>query len=265
MKIGKRNTMTEFRRDPLIRRWVVTGFAKSERPEDLVPDPEKNAQDPCPFCEGNEYRTPPETYAVRKDGTPANSPGWSVRVVPNRGTDLRIVELQKRAQGGVYDLQNASGIHETVVETPQHVVRFSQLPVEQIAQVLRAFQARYEEHKKNHLLKGLLIFRNHGRGSAGTFDHTHSQMVSLPFVPKAISDEMEGARRFHDLKTRCIFCDMIVEETRIGERKVLENSHYFAWCPFASRFPFEVWIMPKQHEAEYLRADPATFMNLVSK
>lgn len=254
--------MTEFRRDPLIRRWVVTGFAKSDRREDLIPDPDKNRQGPCPFCEGNEYLTPPENYAVRKAGSAANGPGWDIRVVPNRGTDLHIVELQKRAHGGVYDLQNASGIHETVVETPKHIVRFSELSVAQIAQVLRTFQLRYEEHKKNHLLKGLLIFRNHGRGAAGIFDHTHSQMVSLPFIPKAVADEVAGARHYYEMKTRCIFCDMISEETRIGQRVVLENAGYFAWCPFASRFPFEVWILPKRHQSEFLYADSGTFQDL---
>lgn len=254
--------MTEFRRDPLIRRWVVTGFAREDQPDDSLPSAKKDSKEACPFCEGSEFKTPPEAYAIRKDGSQPNGPGWEVRVVPNRATDMHVGELQKRAQGGVYDLQNASGIHETVVETPRHSHRFSHLDVDQIAKVLRTLQYRNQEHKKNHILKGTLLFRNLGRGSAGIYKHVHSHIVSFPFVPKTVKDELAGAREFYSLKTRCIFCDMIAEETKLNRRIVFENAHYLAWCPFASRFPYECWVIPKEHRSEFLAADPGTFTDL---
>lgn len=252
--------MTEFRRDPLVHRWVVTGFSLSEIPEQFTSfSQNKNPIKECLFCEGKEHLTPTETFAIRKDGTQPNTPGWEVRVVPNRATDLKIGELQKRGQGGVYDLQNASGIHETIVESPQHITQFSQLPVSQMTNVLKTIQQRNWEHKKSHLLKGVLIFRNQGKESAGIYNHTHSQIISLPFIPKIVRDELEGARRYYDMKMRCIFCDMISEEKKINTRIVSENDHYFAWCPFASRFPFEVWIAAKQHQSEFIYADSNNF------
>lgn len=255
--------MTEFRRDPLLHRWVITGFKQTEKAEDFLSVlAKKEKPQECPFCEGKEFMTPPETYALRKAGTAANGPGWDVRVVPNRNSDLRTGELQKRGQTGVYDLQNAVGIHETVIETGEHVNRFSELSPQQIVAVLKTFQQRNGEHKKNHLLKGVLIYKNQGRGSAGLFDHARSNIISLPFIPKAISDELEGAKRYYDMKTRCVFCDMILEEQKLSRRVVLENSGYFAWCPFAARFPFEVWIAGKQHGAEFLQADSGTFPDL---
>lgn len=257
--------MTEFRRDPLTHRWIVTGFAQSESPENLVSTFQKKTNEKdCPFCEGKEILTPAETYAIRKSGTHPNEPGWEVRVVPNRSTDLRTGELQKRGQGSIYDLQNASGVHETVIETPKHISKFSELPLSQMINIFKTLQLRNGEHKKNHLLKGILIFRNQGKGSAGIFEHSHSQIISLPFISKAIRDELEGAKRYYDLKTRCIFCDMIFEEKKINQRDIFENNHYFAWCPFASRFPFETWIVAKQHQSEFLHADSNTFQDLSS-
>ncbi len=254
--------MTEFRRDPLTHRWVITGFIDSDRPEELIPTLKRNPPEHCHFCEGNEHFTPKETYAHRAEGSVPNRPGWDIRVVPNRTTDLRIRELQKRGQGGIYDLQNASGIHETIVETPKHTNRFSQLPLAQMVKVLKTYQDRYEEHKKNHLLKGVLIFRNQGRGGALVFEHTHSHMISLPFIPKTVENELKGAKRFYDLKTRCIFCDMVSEEKKINQRILYENDDYISWCPFAARFPFEAWIIGKSHQSEYSKTDPATFENL---
>lgn len=255
-------SMTEFRRDPLIGRWVVTGFSHGRNLQELIPTLNKNAQEVCPFCSGKEHLTPPETYAVRRRDSHPNKPGWEIRVIPNRATDLMMGELHKRAQGGIYDLQNPSGIHETIVESPEHVTRFSALSIEQMVKILDTFQKRHAEHKKNHTLKGTLIFRNQGRGSVSLFEHTHSQIISLPFIPKTLSDELSGAKRFYDMKMRCIFCDMIFEETRIKTRVISENDHYFAWCPFASRFPFEIWVIGREHQSDFLDAGPDTFTDL---
>ena len=252
--------MTEFRRDPLTHRWIITGFASSENPEELVPTLKK-APETCPFCEGKEYLTAPESYAIRKNGN-YNGPGWEIRVVPNRGTDLRIAELHKRGQSGIYDLQDASGVHETIIETPKHINRFSELEIGQVVNVLKTFQQRYGEHKKNHLLKSALIYRNQGKGSAVIYEHTHSQIISLPFIPRMITDEITGAKKYFHFKSRCIFCDMVVEETKINQRIVFEKGDYLAWCPFAARFPFETWIVPKKHHSEFVCADSNSFEDL---
>lgn len=251
--------MAEFRRDPLVHRWVVTGFAQNEKVEDptTVLQRSKN-QDACCFCEGREHLTPTETYSIRKVGSLPNGPGWEIRVIPNRATDLRMVEPQKRGLGTIYDLQNGCGVHETIIETPTHLNRFSHLSVPQITNIFKTFQQRNGEHKKNHPLKGLLIFRNQGKES----EHGHSQIVALPLVPKTILDELFGAKRYYDLKMRCIFCDMISEERKMNLRVVLESDHYFAWCPFAARFSFEVWIIAKQHQSEFINADSNTFSDL---
>ena len=252
--------MTEFRRDPLTHRWIITGFAKNN-PEELIPVDLKKSSGVCPFCPGNEYLTPPENYAVRTKGQ-ANEPGWEIRVTPNRATDMSVVDLQKRPQGSVYDLQNASGLHETIIESPSHISRFSQLEIPAIISLLNTFQKRCWEHRKNHQVKSLLIFRNQGKGCAGTYEHAHSQMISVPFVFKAIENELNGAKKFFEQKNRCIFCDMYREENTIQDRLVFQKGDYIAWTPFASRFPFEVWILGQPHQSQFTQAEPKTFEDL---
>lgn len=254
--------MAELRRDPLFDRWIITGSAKGESLEELIPIYKKINSQECPFCEGKEKETLPEVSALRPSGSGANTSGWQVRVIPNRTQALTPQgDLQKRGEGGIYDLENAVGSHEIVIVSPKHLTHFSELSSEEVTQVLKVYRSRLEELSKNALFRYALIFHNQGGGPVAV-EHAHSQIVTLPFVPKTIREEINGAKRYYNFKMRCIFCDIIEQEIETNKRIVLENDDYLAFTPFASRFPFEVWILPKKHGCCFVESDEETFFNL---
>lgn len=256
--------MAELRKDPLFDRWIITGTAKGESLEQLIPSFKKVGSTECPFCEGSEKETLPEIFALRPPGLPADSAGWQVRVIPSRTQTLTPEgELQKRGKGGIYDLENAVGSHEIVIESPKHITHLSQLSEEEIAKAIEVYRLRLTQLSKKELFRYALVFHNQGDGPV-TVEHTHSQIVSLPFIPKAVHEEIAGAKRYYEFKMRCIFCDMIEEEIETNERTVLENEDYLAFTPFASRFPFEVWVLPKIHNCDFIGIREDTYFSLAN-
>jgi len=254
--------MAELRRDPLLDRWIITGTAKGESLEELITTYKKVDSQQCPFCEGKEKETLPEVFAVRQTGSGADTPGWQVRVIPTRTQTLTPQgELQKRGEGGIYDLENAIGSHEIIIVSPKHLTHFSQLSPEEIAEVIKVYRLRLQELGKNNLCRYALIFHNQGAGPVAV-EHAHSQIVALPFVPKTIREEINGAKKYYNFKMRCIFCDILEQEIETNKRVVLENEDYLAFTPFASRFPFEVWILPKRHGCCFVESEEKTFSNL---
>lgn len=254
--------MAELRRDALLDRWIITGITEGDSLEELIPAYKKVGPDECPFCEGKEKETLPEIYALRKQDSLADTPGWQVRVIPNRTKILTPQgELQKRGEGSIYDLENAIGSQEIVIISPKHINSFSKLTNEEVAQVLKVYQYRLGELAKNNLLRYALIFHNQGAGPVSV-EHAHSQIIALPFVPKTIREEINGAKKYYNFKMRCIFCDMVEQEIETGKRIVLENEDYLAFTPFASRFPFEVWVLPKIHNCCFQKSKEETFSNL---
>jgi len=254
--------MAELRRDALFDRWIITGSAKGDSLEELIPTYKKVGFAKCPFCEGKEKETLAEIYALRKENSLPNKPGWQVRVIPNRTQIFTPQgELQKRGEGSIYDIENAIGAHEIVIVSPKHITNFSQLVNEEIVQVIKVYHRRLEELAKNNLFRYALIFHNQGAGPVSV-EHAHSQIVALPFVPKTIREEINGAEKYYNFKMRCIFCDMVEQEIETNKRVVLENEDYLAFTPFASRFPFEVWILPKKHSCCFQESEEETFFNL---
>jgi UDPglucose--hexose-1-phosphate uridylyltransferase len=254
--------MAELRRDPLLDRWIITGTAQGESLEALITIYKKVSSQECPFCVGKETETLPEIFALRQTGSRVNTPDWQVRVIPTRTQTLTLQgDLQKRGEGGIYDLENAIGSHEIVIVSPKHLTHFSQLSPEEIAEVLKVYRWRLQELAKNNLCRYALIFHNQGDGPVAV-EHAHSQIVTLPFVPKTIREEINGAKRYYNFKMRCIFCDILEQEIETNKRVVLENEDCLAFTPFASRFPFEVWILPKKHGCCFVESEEETFFNL---
>ncbi|MCL6583088.1 MAG: galactose-1-phosphate uridylyltransferase [bacterium] len=245
--------MPELRKDPIIGRWVIIATERAKRPSDFISQPQERMKGFCPFCVGNEDKTPPEVLAYRQSGTRPNTPGWSVRVVPNKFPALKIEgELDKRAVG-LYDQMNGVGAHEVIIETPDHDLSLANLPLENFAQVIQAYQDRVIDLKRDPRFQYVLIFKNHGHAAGASLDHSHSQLIALPVIPKRVVEEIRGTNTYYLYRDRCIICDIIHQELEMEVRLIDQNQHFIALAPFASRFPFETWVIPKGH-AVYFEA-----------
>jgi UDPglucose--hexose-1-phosphate uridylyltransferase len=243
--------MPELRKDPVVGRWVIIATERGKRPTDFRPDPVADDTGFCPFCEGNEDKTPPEILAYRSDHQPANGPGWDLRVVPNKFPALRIEGEMGKAGVGMYDKMNGIGAHEVIIETPDHLKKFHMHTTESLAKVFQAYKSRLLDLNNDKRFKYILIFKNEGRQAGASLSHPHSQLIATPITPKRVREELEGAKDYYNYKDRCVFCDIIREELSQGIRLVFENDGFVSFCPFASRFPFEIWILPKRHSPDF--------------
>jgi len=248
--------MPEFRKDPIIGRWVIVATERARRPSDFVPhsvSDERSAEIPCPFCEGKEDQTPPpEIFAIRSQGSKPNTPGWQVRVVPSVSPALKIEGKIERRGRGVYDVMNGIGAHEIIIETPHHIYNLADLPEEQIAASVNAYIERMTDLSKDPRFKYALLFKNYGLAAgAGRIFHAHSQLIAMPVNPIRLKDELVGSRQYFEYKERCIFCDIIRQEMDSGKRIIADVDGFIAFAPFASRFPFEICVLPMKHSADF--------------
>jgi UDPglucose--hexose-1-phosphate uridylyltransferase len=243
--------MPELRYDPLEHRWVIIATERSARPSDLADTTKYNQVKVCPFCEGQESQTPPEVWAIRDPKTGANSPGWMVRVVPNKFPALKIEAEGKRFGVGYYDMIEGSGAHEVIVETPQHDKDLADLPSEHVKLVLLSYRERLRDLYKDPRFRYALIFKNHGKRAGASLAHPHSQLIATPIVPRNVFIKLDAACRHYESKERCLICDLIQQELSNEKRIISSNDRFVAIAPYASRFPFEVFIAPIEHNHSY--------------
>lgn len=244
--------MPELRKDPILDRWVIISTDRQKRPTDFfLPEVSQREGGFCPFCEGNEDKTPNEIYARGKEGRKPNEPGWSLRVVPNRFPALTIEGDLKKEGEGLYDKITGVGAHEVIIETPDHKETLASMSVGKFVEVLEAYRARICDLKRDTRFKYVLVFKNHGMAAGASLEHSHSQLIALPIIPKRVGEELEGSKRHFNYKERCIYCDIIHQEISQKIRIVLENAHFIVLSPFAPKSPFETWILPKKHLASY--------------
>lgn len=257
--------MPELRKDPITGRWVIISSERSKRPIDFHEQRTKKRAGFCPFCAGNEHTTPREVLAYRSDGAAGpNGPGWRIRAVPNKFPALQVEgDLNKQGEG-MFDKMNGIGAHEVIIESPDHNATLAALPEKSMEEVLWAYRDRMDDLKKDRRFQYTLIFKNEGLSAGATLEHTHSQLIALPIVPIQVQEELDGARKHYNLKERCIFCDIIKQEIQTGTRAILESAHFIALAPFAPRFPFETWIMPKKHISCYACTTTEEFRDLAS-
>jgi len=216
----------------------------------------------CPFCLGNESKTPPEVLAYGRNGGGPNTPGWTVRVVPNKFPALGIEGDLDRQGDGLFDRMNGVGAHEVIVETPDHKSTLATLPVRAIEDVLWAYRDRVLDLKNDKRFRYALIFKNHGDAAGASLEHSHSQLIALPIVPKRVREELDAAKHYYREKERCIFCDMIRQEMESGVRIVGENDQFVSIAPYAPRFPFELWLLPKQHSSAFENNQSSVYSSL---
>lgn len=246
--------MSELRKDPIVSRWVIIATERSARPELFKGEGERptvKETKECFFCEGREQETPPEIYAIRPSGGAPNTPGWLVRVVPNKYPVLRMEGVITRRGIGMCDMANGVGAHEVIVETPRHDQILADLPEEHIQLILGTYRERIIDLGKDKRLRYAMIFKNQGLSAGASVTHSHSQLIATPVTPIAVKEELNCAKEYYADKERCVICDYLQQEITAQERLVLENEHFAVIAPFASRFPFEMWIIPKAHQADY--------------
>ena len=254
--------MPELRRDPITGRWVIIARERGERPYDFVVEKDRTKGGFCPLCPGNEKTTPPEVLAYGRPGYNPNGEGWQLRVVPNKFPAL-IIEgaLDKRGEG-IYDKMNGIGAHEVIIETPDHHSTIAELEHEKLELVFRAYRDRILDLSKDSRFKYIIVFKNFGKSAGASLEHSHSQLIALPVIPNRIQEELDGCIRYYDYKERCAFCDIIHQEQSQNVRIVWENDEFITICPFASRAPFEMVVMPKRHQSRFVSMDDTQFRSL---
>ena len=255
--------MPELRKDPVTGRWAIISTDRQKRPNDFRF--ERTAiigRELCPFCPGREAMTPPEVLSYRHDGGAPNTPGWELRVVPNKFPALQVEGTLDREGDGMFDRMNGIGAHEVIIETPDHDRSLSMMSEAEIERVLWAYRERMLDLKRDHRLRYILVFKNHGAAAGATLDHPHSQLIALPIVPDFVREEIEGARLHYRVKERCVYCDIIHQDLRDGGRVIQENAEIIAVSPYAPRFAFETWLLPKQHSARFEEAPRHVYESL---
>jgi UDPglucose--hexose-1-phosphate uridylyltransferase len=255
--------MPELRQDPVVARWVIIATERTRRPNDFsgphthMPEPAVN-----PFAEGRENLTPPEIYAVRNPGSKPNGPGWKIRVVPNKYPVLRIEGSLEKEGDGMYDHMSGIGAHEVVIETPDYNCQLEEQPIEGVAAVIETYRTRMTDLLKDSRFRYLLVFKNFGMDAGATLGHPHSQIIALPVTPMVVKSKLQGAQAYYERKERNIFADILRQELKDTSRIVYQNGAFVSFCPYASRFPFELCIMPRRQSPDFYRIDPQEILQL---
>jgi len=257
---------TELRTDPITGRIVAIDLGPFKRRDDFELEPVRleDAPSQCPLCEGREADAGPEILAWREGG-PANVPGWSVRVVPNRHPMLRIEGQTSLRSEGLFESRDGLGAHEVIVETPIHDQPLHTLDVDHLWRVLWAWRTRIQDLKRDTRLASIVIFKNHGRAAGARLDHSHSQLTAFAMLPPAMAATLRGSARYLTKTGRCIFCDVIAQEVADGRRIISDQGAILAMAPFASRVPFETWLIPREHSPRFEEATDETLHVLAAQ
>lgn len=241
--------MSELRLNLITREWVIIAKERAKRPEEFRAKSERMAlpqfSETCPFCPGNEGRTPPETYSLRDEN------GWSVRVTPNKFAALSYKGERKRADGGIKRTLSGVGIHEVIVETPSHDMTTALLPLNQVENILRVYRERFVEAYKDPRVEHVIIFKNQGERAGTSLEHPHSQLVGTPVTPIQVRMRVDEAIRFFDDTGDCLMCKTLKDELQEGSRIIMETEHFVAFIPYAALSPFHTWIFPRRHNPSF--------------
>jgi len=242
--------MSELRYDPISDEWVVVATVRARRPDSFAAPKATRAPMSCPFCTGEEHQTPPEVLAFRNGSAP-NGPGWQVRAFENKYPAFRLNGSPSLCCGEKYRKLVGSGRHEVVVLSPSHDNHMALLSQEQAELVIQAFVDRYRDLEANPNLRYITVITNQGSRAGATLAHPHSQIFAVPMVPKAVRREAVKMTRHYRRTGRCLVCDLLQHEQAVNERVVLDNEHFVAYIPYASAYPFEITISPKEHSPRF--------------
>jgi UDPglucose--hexose-1-phosphate uridylyltransferase len=250
--------MPELRQDPITLGWVTIATERARRPTSFTRAAKVpvTASARCPFCEGNEGMTLPERLAFRATGSAPNSPGWSFRVVPNLYPALGPADVPPEIKrDGLYTTMSGVGVHEVLIDSPDHVRDLADHGVEKVDQIVRGVVERFWAAAATPSVRYVFLLVNHGREAGASLEHPHSQLFGMPLVPERIERELAGVLRLRgESSGACPYCEMIEHEAS-GARVIYQNDSFLVFEPFASRVPFESWIIPKVHRPRFEAMD----------
>jgi UDPglucose--hexose-1-phosphate uridylyltransferase len=242
--------MSELRKNIISRQWVIIATERARRPHQFTVKKKARNQLPpyvpsCPFCPGNEAETPPETFRLPAAGD------WGVRVVPNKFPALTAQAELVRTNIGNKRTISGVGVHEIIIETPDHNNTLALMSDAEVERVIEAYLNRYHCTLADSRIEHATLFKNHGATAGTSIEHPHSQIIATPIIPGEIRERLESALQFYDDSGQCIFCVTLQEEQEEHTRIVHENDHFVAFIPFAALSPFHLWIFPKRHCAGF--------------
>ncbi|XP_034694179.1 ADP-glucose phosphorylase [Vitis riparia] len=244
----------EIRKDTVTDRWVVFSPARARRPSDFKSKDSANpnhTQSECPFCRGHEHECAPEIFRFPPDSTV----DWKIRVIQNLYPALsRDVQLNPSSDGMVL---TGFGFHDVVIESPVHAVHLSDLSPSEVAEVLLAHKKRIHQLSFHQSVKYVQVFKNHGASAGASMSHSHSQIMALPIVPPTVSSRLDCMKGYFEQTGKCSVCEMPVKDLLIDE-----STHYISIIPFAATFPFEIWIVPRDHSPHFHEIDSEKAVDL---
>jgi UDPglucose--hexose-1-phosphate uridylyltransferase len=252
--------MSEFRRDPFLGRWRIVAEGRSARPNEYAVPPAGAALDPnCPFCEGNEGRTPPELAAIRRPGSTSDTPGWSVRAIPNKfPTVAPSAAAAPPAEPAPFDRRPGAGQHEVIIESARHSPDLPYLAPDALHSLFRFLRERVRAAAGSPGVGAVLLFENRGPESGGTLPHPHAQLVATADAGPRLEEERRAFERGRDRGASGCPLEAVVEAERRDRRRVLADSRELtAFAPFASEYPYEFWIVPRRHASTFPDATDA--------
>jgi len=259
--------LSEFRYDPIKRTWVILSTERGRRPNQYLSSSQALIEPKiCPFCEGNETMTPPEVFSIRgsmaKDsGYPfapesePDSPGWRVRVVPNK-----FPALTETAPGevitspdiaGIHSSIPGSGVHEIIIETPVKDRQMADMDANELEDILLVYQERLKTHLHGGKYKTVFLFKNHGKEAGASLVHSHAQIMALPIVPSNVASELRSFEEHRKGSGSCLMCGILEKEAKTGTRVVLDEGGYVVLAPYAASSPFQLQIVPKDHHDDF--------------
>ncbi|MCC6502271.1 MAG: galactose-1-phosphate uridylyltransferase [Deltaproteobacteria bacterium] len=242
--------MSEIRLNVVTREWVIIATERAKRPTDFRNNKEKNHLPrylvTCPFCPGNERRTPSERFRL-PDGE-----NWKIRVVANKFPALSPeVPKTRHEDSGLARVVSGTGIHEVIIETPLHNLTTGLLDAPQLEDLLRIYRARFIEAHRDIRIEHAIIFKNHGEGAGTSLEHSHSQLIATPIVPVQFRDRVEAALHYFDDTGECVICAVSRKDREDGTRIILDTEHFVTLIPYAALSPFHTWLFPKRHSASF--------------
>lgn len=241
--------MPELRLNLVTREWVIIATERAKRPVDFIDRRDRRSAlqhlTTCPFCPGNERRTPMEHFRLSENGS------WRIRVVANRypalaaeGDRKRTIESFKRSVTGV-------GRHEIIIESPSHNLNIPSFDLKHIEELIQIYKGRFIEAHSDPRVEHVIIFKNHGEGAGTSLEHPHTQLVAVPVVPIQFRDRVQSMMYFFDDTGECLLCSIIKKEREEKVRVILETEHFITFIPYAALSPFHTWIFPKRHSASF--------------
>ena len=252
--------MPEIRQNPATKDWVIIATERARRPEEMGAgtceiSPEEKEK--CPFCPGHEAMTPSEIMAYRTYGAKPNTSGWWIRITPNKFAALVPEGNEDRLKAGdFFTYMDGVGEHEVIIESPDHDRSIATMDLKQVEEIFQSYRERYFTLSKDPRFEMVILFKNHGAAAGTSLRHPHSQIIATPITPMHIRHRLEEAMRYFDDNGKCVYCEMLKKEKTIGDRMVSETENFAGFEPFASRSPFETWIMPKKHCSSFEEISP---------